>query len=416
MSLVALLVLAASLAWPASSQGLPVLVPVTKDPATSLYTLPFHSGANLVVDITGPLVWSTCQPGHLPAKFPCTFPTCRLANAYPVPGCHEPGCEQERRKDGTCTAYTYNPVTGVCASGSLDHTRFVANTTDGSNPVRQVNVRAVAACAPETLLASLPRSSTGVAGLAGSGLALPAQVASAQKVANKFLLCLRLGEGNGVAIFGGGPLQLTAQPGVDYTQELVYTPLVAKHGNPAHYVSVESIAVEGARVPVPARALATGGVVLSSIKAHFTLLRRDVYRPFVDAFAKALVQQGAQGGPVARAVKPVAPFELCYDTRSLANTRTGYWVPDISLALEGGMNYSMNGLLSMVNVPGGAACLAFAEMKGVKAGDGSAPAVIIGGFQMENVLLEFDMEKKRLGFFRLPFFTRCGHFNFTRTG
>uniref|UniRef100_M8AU33 Xylanase inhibitor C-terminal domain-containing protein n=1 Tax=Aegilops tauschii TaxID=37682 RepID=M8AU33_AEGTA len=232
MSLVALLVLAASLAWPASSQGLPVLVPVTKDPATSLYTLPFHSGANLVVDITGPLVWSTCQPGHLPAKFPCTFPTCRLANAYPVPGCHEPGCEQERRKDGTCTAYTYNPVTGVCASGSLDHTRFVANTTDGSNPVRQ----------------------------------------------------------------------------------------------------------------------------------------------------------------------------------------TGYWVPDISLALEGGMNYSMNGLLSMVNVPGGAACLAFAEMKGVKAGDGSAPAVIIGGFQMENVLLEFDMEKKRLGVFRLPFFTRCGHFNFTRTG
>ncbi|VAH68765.1 unnamed protein product [Triticum turgidum subsp. durum] len=180
-------------------------------------------------------------------------------------------------------------------------------------------------------------------------------------------------------------------------------------------VLVPSIAVEGARVPVPARALATGGVVLST-KVHFTLLRRDVYRPFVDAFAKALVQQGAQGGPVARAVKPVAPFELCYDTRSLANTRTGYWVPRISLALEAGVNYSMNGLLSMVNVQGGAACLAFTEMKGVKAGDGSAPAVIIGGFQMENVVLEFDMEKKRLGFFRLPFFTRCGHFNFTRTG
>ena len=60
MSLLLLFALAASLAWPASCKPLPVVVPVTKDTATSLYTIPFNDGANLVLDIAGPLVWSTC--------------------------------------------------------------------------------------------------------------------------------------------------------------------------------------------------------------------------------------------------------------------------------------------------------------------------------------------------------------------
>ncbi|VAH68764.1 unnamed protein product [Triticum turgidum subsp. durum] len=413
-----LLVLAASLvalAWPASCQRLAVLAPVTKDLATSLYTLPFHDGANLVLDIAGPLVWFTCQRGNLPAELPCKSPTCRLANAYPVPGCHAPGCGRHWHDDKTCTAYPYNPVTGACAAGNLVHTRFVANATDGRNPVSQVNVRAVAACAPRKLLASLPRGSTGVAGLAGSCLALPAQVASTQKVANKFLLCLPRGgaNGDGVAIFGGGPLHFWVDPS-DYTQSMDYTPLVAKQGSPAHYISVKSISMDNTRVPVSERALATGGVMLSTRVPH-ALLRRDVYRPFVDAFVKALAAQAAPGGPVARAVRPVAPFELCYDAQTLGNTRFGYWVPSVTLALDGGRGWRMPGVNSMVDVEPGTACLAFVEMKGVKAGDGRTPAVIVGGLQMENIVLEFDMEKKRLGMRTMPYYMQCSHFNFTRS-
>nr|BAK06628.1 predicted protein [Hordeum vulgare subsp. vulgare] len=411
--LLPLLVLAVSLAWPASCKPLPVLVPVTKDPATLLYTIPFHYGNDLVVDTAGPLVWSTCQPGHLPAEFPCNSDTCRKANAFHVPGCHAPGCGRDGRKGSTCTAYPYNPVTGACAAGDLVHTRLVANTTDGVHPVSRVSVRAIAACAPSSLLKSLPRGASGVAGLAGSDLALPAQVASAQNVSNKFLLCLPRGGfsgDTGVAIFGGGQFQVTAQPGRDFTQELLYTPLVTKQGMPpAHYVSIQSIAVENTRVR------ATGGAVVCT-KVPFTLLRPDVYRPFVYAFARALTAQGAQGGPVARRVKPVPPFERCYDARSLANTRIGYLVPGVTLTLGGGKNWTMNGLSSMVDIKPGTACLAFARMEGVKGRDLAAPAVLIGGFQMENTLLEFDMAKKRLGFVRLPFFTQCGHFNFTKTG
>ncbi|KAI5002379.1 hypothetical protein ZWY2020_027029 [Hordeum vulgare] len=325
-----LLALAASLvalAWPASCQRLPVVAPVTKDPATSLYTLPFHDGANLVVDIAGPLVWSTCQRGHLPAELPCKSPTCRLANSYPVPGCHAPGCGRDWHDDDkACTAYPYNPVTGACAAGSLVHARFVANTTDGRNPL-----------------------------------------ASTQNVAKKFLLCLprpRGGtDGDGVAIFGGGPLHFWADPWTDYT------PLLSKQGSPAHYISVKSISMENSRVPVSERVLATGSVMLST-RQPYALLRRDVYRPFV----KALAAQAAPGGSV-------APFELCYDAQTLGNTRFGYWVPSVTLALDGGRDWRMTGVNSMVDVEPGMACLAFVEMKGVRAGDGGAPAVIVGGVQ-----------------------------------
>lgn len=292
------------------------------------------------------------------------------------------------------------------------HTRFIANTTDGIRPVSQVSVKAVAACATRKLLAKLPRGSTGVAGLAGSDLALPAQVASSQKVPKKFLLCLSRGGvyGDGVAIFGGGPLQLTAQPGNDYTQQLEYTPLLAKKDNPMYYVSVKSIALENTPVPLPYSALATGGVVLCT-RVPYTLLRPDVYRPFVAAFRKAMAAQKAKA--VRRAV---APFELCYDARKLANTLSGYLVPSVTLALDGGKKWTMTGTHSMVDVKRGTACLAFVEMKGVKAGDGNAPAVILGGFQLENFVLQFDLEKKRLGFLRLPFFANCGQFNFTKSG
>ncbi|XBI21931.1 hypothetical protein VPH35_063004 [Triticum aestivum] len=349
---VLLLVLAASLVALPSCQSLPVLAPVTKDPATSLYTIPFHDGASLVLDVAGPLVWSTCEGGQPPAEIPCSSPTCLLANAYPAPGCPAPSCGSDTH-DKPCTAYPYNPVTGACAAGSLFHTRFAANTTDGSKPVSKVNVGVLAACAPSKLLASLPRGSTGVAGLADSGLALPAQVASAQKVAKRFLLCLPTG-GPGVAIFGGGPL-----PWPQFTQSMPYTPLVTKGGSPAHYISARFIEVGDTRVPVSEGALATGGVMLST-RLPYAVLRRDVYRPLVDAFTKALAAQHANGAPVARAVEPVAPFGVCYDTKTLGNNL------------------------------------------------GGAPAVILGGAQMEDFVLDFDMEKKRLGFSRLPHFTGCG--------
>ncbi|KAM0863857.1 hypothetical protein ACQ4PT_044311 [Festuca glaucescens] len=179
---------------------------------------------------------------------------------------------------------------------------------------------AVLACGTtKKLLASLPRGASGVAGLAGSGLALPAQVASSQKVARKFLLCLPGGgaNGDGVAIFGGGPLYLLeGQP--ELTQSLEYTPLLTKKDSPAYYVTAKYIALDNSRVPLPPRALTTGSVALRTT-VPYTALRAYVYRPFMAAFGKAMAAQWQY----ARAVKPVAPFGLCYDARTLVNAHNG---------------------------------------------------------------------------------------------
>ncbi|KQK11433.1 hypothetical protein BRADI_2g60197v3 [Brachypodium distachyon] len=419
------LLLVLGLARPASCEPhLPVVVPVTKDTQTSLYTIPFHDGATLVLDTAGPLVWTTCQPDHIPAALACTSPTCKLANAFPFPGCRasSSGSSCPANSHDKCTVYPCNPVTVACAPGDLSHTRFVANTTDGRNPVRQVSVKALAACISprddKMLLEKLPVGSAGMAGLAGTGLALPAQVAASQGLPAdkaKFLLCLPRGSagGPGVAILGsGGPLYLLAGQPEDYTRSLQYTPLVVtRKDHPSYYVSVKSIAVDNAAVPE--KALATGRVVLCT-RTPYTLLRRDVYRPFAAAFEAALAKQI----PRAKKTKkpPVKPFTLCYEAASLANTLSGYLVPTVTLAMEGGGKWALAGSNSMVDVKPGTACLAFVEMPGVKAGDGSAPAVIVGGFQMENFVLQFDLEKKRLGFFRLPVSTQCSRFNFTRTG
>ncbi|KAJ1287013.1 hypothetical protein BS78_03G397500 [Paspalum vaginatum] len=400
-----------ALACPASCAAEPVLIPVAKDPATSLYTIHIRHGASHLIDLASPLLWSTCAADHLPAPFPCNSTACSHANAYRAPTCriarHPCSRSRSRRKRRQCEAFPYNPLTGRCAAASLVHTRLVANTTDGRNPLRQVSVRAVGACAPRALLAPLPKHVAGVAGLADAALALPAQVAASQRVANRFTLCLPR-RGDGVVVFGGGPLFLLPEPAAgDLTSTLAFAPLRARKGNPLYYIPVQGVAVNQAQVPLPARALATGGVALCT-RVPYTALRPDVYRPLVDAFDAAVARNDAK-------VPAVPPFELCYRSSMLGNTRLGYAVPDVAFTLQGGKSWTFVGSSSMVDVDNQTACLAFLEMKGVKPGDPSSAAVIIGGFQMEDHLLQFDLEKKQLGFAKVPFFTACSNFNFTKS-
>ncbi|KAG8079022.1 hypothetical protein GUJ93_ZPchr0007g3297 [Zizania palustris] len=47
----------------------PLIVPVTKDTKTSLYTIAIKNDAPLVVDLAGTLVWSTCPSTH--STVPC---------------------------------------------------------------------------------------------------------------------------------------------------------------------------------------------------------------------------------------------------------------------------------------------------------------------------------------------------------
>ncbi|XP_048568622.1 chitinase CLP-like [Triticum urartu] len=393
--------------------GMPLVTAITKDAATSLYTAPLRDTRPLVLDLSGPIVWTTCDgPSH--DTLDCSSDACMRAHRFQPPNCPQTGYgepDARSRNRCKCTAHPHNPVSGDTASGDVTRVTLSANATDGKNPLYQVSFTAVASCAPDSLLAKLPAGAAGVAGLARSGLALPAQVADTQKVGNKFALCLpSAGSGAGVAIFCGGPLFLLPPGRPDVNATLAgYTPL-RKHGeSPGYYISADKgIAVNQARLQLDDGYGAPLVLGLCST-IPYTALRPDVYRAFIKAFDTATAGR-------ARITPAVAPFELCYNSTELGSTRLGYAVPQIDLMLEGGRNWTVFGGNSMVQVNDNTACLAFVEMKQEEVDKhGGLPAAVIGGFQMENNLLVFDEEKQRLGFSSLLWGrqTTCSNFNFT---
>jgi hypothetical protein len=388
-----------------NSGGKPLVTAITKDAATKLYTAPLKDGHPLVLDLSGPLIWSTCPPKH--PSFECHHHVCAHAHSYHPPDCPRTGhgvADDDDPFRCKCTAHPYNPIARKSGSGDLTRATVTANDTDGRNPLRPVSFPAVAACAPHSLLAKLPAGAVGVAGLGRSRVSLPAQAARAQKVASKFALCLPSGGGQGVAIFGGGPLFLLPPGSADVTATLAgTTPLRRNPGHPGYFISAKGIAVNQEQVqlqgPLPL-------VVGLSSRAPYTELRSDVYGPVVKAFDEATAGRK-------RVTPAVAPFELCYDSRELGSTRLGYAVPQVDLLLEGGATWMLFGANSMVQVSDNTACFGFVRM--AEEEKGSSPAAVVGGFQMENNLLVFDEEKQQLGFSSLLFGRRttCSNFNFT---
>ncbi|VAH68756.1 unnamed protein product [Triticum turgidum subsp. durum] len=399
--------------------GRPLVTAVTRDAATSLYTIPVKSGSPLVVDLSGPIVWSTCDDATSHDTLECNSIDCMRAHRFHPPNCQHTGYGMPDPGNPyrcKCTTHPHNPVSGDTASGDMTRVVLSANATDGRNPLGPVSFTAVTSCAPDSLLAGLPAGAVGVAGLARSGLSFPAQVARTQGVANSFALCLPSGPGNGVAIFGGGPL--IAANGRPLTEMLVgETPLRKHKESPGYYVSASrGVFVDGAQVPLDTYAPLTIGF---STTTPYAQVRHDVYRPLIDAFDRAMEREGAITAG-ARVPSPAgSPFELCYNSSRLSLTRFGYFVPTVGFGLEGGPGWAVQGINSMALVIGRpTACFGFVEMKeGDKAGygGGAAPAVVLGGLQMEENLVVFNEEKQTMAFTgqingRGLF---CSNFNFT---
>ncbi|EMS55089.1 hypothetical protein TRIUR3_28054 [Triticum urartu] len=268
--------------------GRPLVTAVTRDAATSLYTIPVKSGSPLGLDPSGPIVWATCDGGASHDTLECNDIDCMRAHRFHPPNCPHTGYgmpDADNPYRCKCTAHPHNPVSGDTASGDMTRVALSANATDGRNPL--------------------------------------------------------------------GPV------------------------------------------------------------------RHDVYRPLIDAFDRAMEREGAITAG-ARVPSPAgSPFELCYNSSRLSLTRFGYFVPTVGFGLEGGSGWAVQGINSMALVIGRpTACFGFVEMKeGDKAGygGGAAPAVVLGGLQMEENLVVFNEEKQTMAFTgqingRGLF---CSNFNFT---
>lgn len=404
-----------------------LVLPVLKDATTLQYVTRVAQRTplvplKLVVDLGGKSLWTDCQSGYVSSTYRparCGSAVCSLAGADGCGDCYSPpgpGCNNK-----TCGVTPDNSITHTATSGEVATDVLSINSTDGSNPGQAVYVsRFVFACAPQFLLKGLASGAAGMAGLGRTRIGLPSQLASAFSFQRKFALCLSSSSTfDAVIFFGPGPYKFLL--GIDASQSLAYTRLYINpvstssafsQGEPSaeYFIRVNSINITDTVLPLNKSLLnidsrGYGGTKISTVNPY-TVLEASIYKLLLNEFTR---QAAARN--ISR-VAAVAPFDTCFSTKNVLSTRVGASVPWIYLNLEGNVMWTITGSNSMVQVSDEVLCLAF-----VNGGSSLRTSIVIGGFQLEDNLVQFDLATSRLGFSStlLGRRTTCANFNFTST-
>ncbi|KAF4350190.1 hypothetical protein F8388_013611 [Cannabis sativa] len=397
---------------------------VTKDTKTLQYITQITQRtpavqAKVVLDVGGEFLWVDCEKGYKSStkkSVPCGSPQCLLSLSG---ACSSNG----KSTESICSVTPTNPFS-VSTSGDLFTDIFYIQSTNGFNPGKSVSVPNLPfVCAPNSLLKGLASGTVGMVGLGRNKVALPSLLSSAFNFPRKFGICLS-GHSNGVVFFGKEPLVLHDVHVTDPTS-LIYTPLIrnprslvtTSQGNPSteYFIGLKSINIEDKPVKFNTTLLTFknenghGGTKISTIDPY-TTLETSIYKAVVAAYIKAVKIP---------TVKAVAPFGACYNAKSIGFTWIGPNVPRIDLVLTNDKVWSIIGPNLMVNVGNDVLCLGLVDggpLHFVDWGVKFTPtAVVIGGFQIENNFLLFDLGASRLGFSKslLPRQTECSNFNFT---
>ncbi|XP_038707272.1 probable aspartic proteinase GIP2 [Tripterygium wilfordii] len=317
-----------------------------------------------------------------------------------------------------CTAFSDNSVTQSGSGGELGQDVVCIQSTDAFNPTRVVSVpNLIFTCAPTFLLEGLANGVKGIAGLGRSKISLPAQFSPAFSFDRKFAVCLTSSiRASGVVFFGDGPYVM--RPNIDVSKNLIYTPLILNpvstanayvQGEPSadYFIGVKSIKINGKVVNLNTTLLSInkegfGGTKISSVHPY-TVMVSTIYNAVFNPFVRELSN-------VSR-VAAVAPFGACFNGKEIGVTRVGPAVPQIDLVLQSESVYwRIFGGNSMVQVSNDVLCLGF-----VDGGVNPRTSIVIGGHQIEDNLLQFDIATSRLGFSSSLLFRRttCANFNFT---
>ncbi|TYG39307.1 hypothetical protein ES288_D12G005900v1 [Gossypium darwinii] len=403
-----------------------LVIPVAKDASTLQYLTTISQRTplmpiDLVVDLGGRHMWVDCDRDYVSSTYRparCRSAQCSLAGADGCGDCFSaprPGCN-----NNTCGVTPDNSVTHIATSGEVAQDVVSIQSTDGKNPGRVVSVpRFLFACAPSFLLQGLATGVVGMAGLGRTRIGLPSQFAAAFSFHRKFAVCLSSStSANGVIFFGDGPYVFL--PGVDASQSLTYTPLFINPVSTAsaypmgeasaeYFIGVKSIKVNENPISLNTTLLSinnegVGGTKISTVDPY-TVLESSIFKAVTEAFINE-----AAAMKISR-VAGVAPFEVCFSSSNIASTRLGPAVPSIDLVLQNqNVFWRMFGSNSMVEVNRDVLCLGF-----VNGGSNPTTSIVIGGHQLENTLLQFDLATSRLGFSAtlLGRQTTCANFNFT---
>ncbi|XP_061347844.1 probable aspartic proteinase GIP2 [Gastrolobium bilobum] len=402
-----------------------LVLPVTRDSVTCQYVTLLHQRTPLVpikltLDLSGQFLWVDCEEGYVSTTYHpahCHTSQCNITGSKFCRDCFlsRPGCNYN-----TCSLFPNNILTHINEVGEVALDVVSIHSTDGSNPRKMVTIpNFLFTCGHTDLLKGLASGVKGMAGFGRNEISVPSLFASAFGFHIKFTICLSSSTtSSGVLFFGDGPYVFL--PGIDVSKSLTYTPLIKNPDNSAgpifharlgaeYFIGVKAIRINEKPIPLNTSLLSIGdegegGTKISTLNPY-TVMETSIYHAFVNAFAKELADVPK--------VKPVAPFELCFNSKSLGSTRVGPAVPSIDFVLQSkDVLWRIFGANSMVQVSNEVSCLAFVD-GGVEA----TTSIVIGGHQLEDNLLQFDLTNSRLGFSSSLLFreTTCANFNFTST-
>ncbi|POO02255.1 Aspartic peptidase [Trema orientale] len=387
---------------------------VTKDAPTRQYltyitqrTPPVQ--VKVVIDVGGKFLWVNCEKGFSSSTkkpVPCGCPQCSLTGSKACSG-------------NVCSVILDNPFISTNIStttADLSQDIISIPSTDGYNPGKLVSVPDfLFACAPNSLLEGLASGAVGVAGLGRNKVSLPSLFSAAFGFPRKFGVCLPSSNDDGVVFFGKEPYVLL--PGIDVSspKSLTYTPLIREASSlqGEFFIGVKSITIAGKPLQYVTSLLSSGhGRAKISSVDPYTVLETSIYKAVVSAFVEAL-------GPEVPRVEAVAPFGACFSSKYIGSTRVGPAVPQIDLVLRNDKVWTIFGANSMVQVNKDVLCLGFVDgaLHFSDPDQTTSSEIVIGGHQIEDNLLLFDLGASRLGFSSSLLFrqTTCSNFNFTST-
>lgn len=405
------------------------LAPITKDLATHKYLLSVYLSTppqptNLVLDLGASFTLVECMYNHSSSTYnsiPCGSSLCSSFGSSsctscnsPRPGCSNDSCLLLLRKSRNRKP----PLMGQAVVDSLS-----MPITDGLNPGHLGLIPGfMFSCSKRSLLKGLAKGAAGFAGLGRANLSIPAQVSNFSSENLVFALCLSGSpSAPGVAFFGSsGPYYFI--PEIDLSKYLNYTPLllnpvvgstVINYSDPSneYFIGLTSIEVNGKAIEFNQMLLSIdekglGGTKLSTI-TPYTVLHTTIFTALTEAFVN---ESAALNLTV---TSPVKPFKVCYNADDVMSTRVGPAVPTVDFLLQDDVFWRIFGSNLMVRIFRDGVdvwCLGFLD-----GGAHPKSSIVIGGHQIEDNLLQFDLESKRLGFTSsvLVHDTMCANFNFT---
>lgn len=377
-----------------------MVLPVTKDASTLQYVAEFQMGeplspVKLGIDLSGKFLWLDCAsviPSSSLSQYAIGSCSTQCSMAISDRSCRRSSGPDHHNANRLCDVQVENPITGMVSSGDLREGIIAAEVNDGLKTGSLATIpQFLFSCAEKSLLKGLPREVKGILGTGNTRIAFPSQVSATFGFRRKFALCLS--SSNGVILSGESP----HLDGEDISRSLLYTPLTYHQGETSHgyYINVKSIKINGRKLSTSKSLLSVdeegnGGTTISTA-VPYTTMESTLYSTFTDAYIRAATAMNLTRVP------PVAPFEVCFSSKGVEETReVGPIVPTIDLVLQSEMvKWKIEGRNSMVHVNEEVMCLGFLDGGGLSS---TKASMVIGGHQLEERFLEFNLENSMLGF------------------